>query len=412
MSFVGDWFISLFEGIAYVISRIIEGITQFINMLRQEILTIMHEIKQTIGEWLSSWVGGVAALLIVLLVYVVGPIAVGILEDVGIIGMLESMKEIMEKVGEAILVTIHWRELMLISDIASFIWDDYKNLINKLYNAMGSLSEELGYETGFIILAIRNARNVIRQAGILVGVPKEYIELEGMDATAQALQEVNDHFHYYAAHPEHFLEHLDDNVIYPYEDTASGTQGEFLAEIGEALQTARDTVDNLNNLKEATDKLVEDLPDEINSRINEWYLPVAKQWDNFYVNEYTARINTVDNIINRIDEYNAELKANQDKLKVISTKPMSYLWNLRYVDEAVFNVQIRLMGCLAWQGLQQVIDDNKKPGYEIGSVVASIIDSIKSFKPTPFFLTFEPETAGLENVKKIGAGKSWQVGDY
>jgi len=412
MPVVADFFHDLFEQIGIIVARIITGITQFIQMLKQEILTIMHHIKEAIAEWLSTWVGGLCAVLVVILVYVIGPIAVKFLTDIGLIGMLNAIKAILDKVGEAILIAVHWRELMLISDIAAFIWDDYRNMLNDLYSAFGSLSAELGYEAGFLSLAVRNAATVIRSAGNFLGVPKEYIELEAMDKTAEFLKGVNDHFHYYATHPEHVLKDLDQNIIYPYTDAASDTQGEILYEISETMNTVRTTVDNFNQLKQDTDQLIRDLPEEINSKINTWYKPIADQWDDFYINQYGVEVQRIDNIIERVEQYNQEIRDNADKLKVIATKPMAYLSNLRYVDEVLFNNQIRIMGCLAWQGLQQVLDEHKKPGFIPAGVLVKEMLKVLPVSKTPKILTFEPETLGLEEPQKIAPGKSWQVGDY
>ena len=399
-------------GVTGAIKTIVDFLTEVIHEIHKIFLTIMHGLKQFIGELLGSMFGGMCALLVVFLAVVLGPQIVLVLEALGIVAMFEAIYLLIDTSLEWILVAIHWRELMLVNDILQFIWDDYRALFLDLHAAIGSFSRDLAYDSGFLSLAFRNARNIVYSAGNLVGIPKEYMELEALEKTSDVLKRMEKNFHYYAANPERALKSIDDHIVYPYVDQASDVQARLLETVGAIWEMTHTTIDNFNTLKENIDQFIADLPDEINSRIYEWYAPISDAYDDWYANDYLVFKEKVDYIEEKMLEYRQEVQHDIDIINNRLEKPISNIAYLKSKNKLNYETQLRLLACLNIEGFNLIVEYYGKPKPLSETLKNKLHDALYIPPEPPKILSFEAGDGKLQDLKNINYQETWYVGDY
>lgn len=310
---------NLLKWIGDRVKELIIGLIDFIAYLVKQASKIvrwaLHSFKEWIAGLISTWWGALIILVTTVILIIVAPSFFASAAGKAVINFFVFIQEMAKKGIDALFVFLHMKEVLAFSDILKIFWDDYAKAIEQLNMGISSLSEELGYGTGILTSYMRNMRTVIYAAGITVGAPKEFVEMQYMDSTLKALDKIDKDFYKYADSPEKFIKDIDMSVMYPFYDAASQNQTNIISTIENVIIKSNETVNNLRTTKEALDKLVLDLPDEIQAKVSANFGVLSDTIDNFddkYIVPVQMQIQEVQTVLS---DYNKSVQANNKRIE-------------------------------------------------------------------------------------------------
>lgn len=198
----------------------------------------------------------------------------------------------LDSIGVQLLISTH--KLLL------EVWTSYRDAFKSINTAAAGLSNSLGYGGEFFPLLLTNIQNVYVATSAIFGVQPQESKIKFLTTSAEYLNKWQARFDLYAQNPGAILDELNQWVLDNSELQYSSKFSSLQKLVGVLSTTVTTTVKNLETLENAVNKLINDLPDEVFARVQNWYAPIHTQITDFENTYITPAINYLDEITSEL----------------------------------------------------------------------------------------------------------------
>ncbi len=292
----------------------------------------------------------------------------------------------------------------------SILPEFHKNLA-AIYEALGSLSEEIGKGVSFIMVFTETSRSLLHTAHALTKNGWLLSELEFAQGMSTWLGGIKDKLNSYMRDPSQIFADIQEAIV----SSSNEIIGEQLTGIWAAIDFAKDGVkktgDEIISLLNDLDRIQKDAPEEIQKAIAVWYEPFRKDFDTFLAENWgpfwTATEKNFD-IVTRllslhdvnIEEIQKRIKTPADLFRAMFALPVAE--SKAAVDETRATMSRILYGDFF-------------PSADLAPRVINRIASVSAFpvrEEAPQLLDYVPTSdLPVPAVPPMAAGESWYRGE-
>lgn len=307
---------------------------------------------------------------------------------------------------------MHWDTVKDAHDVGYIVSPEYREAVNEVYNQISEFSEELGLGSGFMLLALQNARNVIMDVGSFMGHPYDINEVDWVFMMGGYLQEFNNYAEEMVDNPGGLITDIQEYFERDLVNLKARTQIALIDTTTNIIGSAKALAQNVERLKSSIAKTIYELPDKIGRPIYEALEAGFDTVDNFLVNEFTPALEILEDVTGVLT---IDVDTHKGQLSVLSQQvlnPGEMLSNIdalpkteRLRQEAqITEITTRSFSTEATER-NEVIDETNKE-------LTTIADALQRERRPPAFLQLEYEGAPKPTSISNGVFASWQVGDY
>lgn len=313
---------------------------------------------------------------------------------------------------EDFLDWLRWDDIKKISDIAEIVSPEYREAVQDLYGQISQVSEQLGLGTGFMLLALSDARNVILDASSLMGRSYDLGEVAWISNLTGYLNEFNDKAEDFKNNPEGLI--LDIQAYFEPDiiDTRVGFQTTLIDFMGASIKGLKETGLKLVQLKDTLEQSILHLPAQISGPIYRHMEDEFEAFDTFMDDKFTPAIENTQKVVGILTELTGNHEKQIGDIAGLMSNPGEMLANINELPEIERLSQEDQICEISSRGYRteslernQAIDDNNKE-------LVLVEQALRKERKPPAFLQLEYH--GPPKPVRIASGvfASWQVGDY
>ncbi|MDD4893301.1 MAG: hypothetical protein PHH73_04800 [Candidatus Rickettsiella isopodorum] len=411
MSFIVDFFTGLAKIITGFVKTIVAFLTRLVDEIHTQILVIWHKFKVWVSEIMKDAIGGLFLLIWVTGLILIAPQVITAINNLGITQWIKGVIEWVQTSVAFVAQAIKLREIILVSDILYQVWDEYRKIFEPLNKAISDLSGDLGYITGFVNLFLQNLKTVIGDVCILLGYDEKAIDVIFLEEAIKVTKAIEDNFEYFTKHPERLMHWIEDNCIAPYYKTAGEIQTALYKEVNKVVEDLEKFSENVYKLKTDFDKLVRDLPEEIEDAIKKWWEPLSNKIDllySEYINPWRERLDKSDKLF---QEYVSANERDKKRIEAETKRIVQTLTQNLIDDPEAGKKDLQDLVCLLTIGIFKSIEHFSKTVKPNTDAISTMAEKIIVRIEVPETLTYEKELPFVVEEKLI-PHKSFFVGDY
>jgi hypothetical protein len=232
-------------------------------------------VLAAIGTYIAAGVGAVVSTVASIGVWVASEVA-GMVTSIGswigshVAPILEFTEDFVRGVVydfEHLLAAIHFKEIMAVNSMAMMVSSDYREMMNKVYGALGEYSKALGYSAEFISLALRNTRNLILDVSSSLGHKYDLADANWLSSLSAFLNKAQYLGDTYAKHPERLFADLENDIERHYVDAKGGFMQGFIGTVDNVVNGLSAAATTISRIDTDLSNLIRDLPETIRRHI-------------------------------------------------------------------------------------------------------------------------------------------------
>jgi len=189
----------------------------------------------------------------------------------------------------------------------------------RIYDALGSLSGELGKDMSFIMVFTETGRALLHTAYALSGNSWIRGEAEFADTMSTWLSGLKGKYDAYMRDPEKIFVDIQAAVSKASREELDNRMGEVFAAISAAADSAEKAGGEIIKLIDELDKIKKSAPEEIQAAMDVWYLPFRADYDRFIADKWVPFWETTDKAIgivsDQIEAHGIDIEALKRKIK-------------------------------------------------------------------------------------------------
>ena len=383
-----------------------------IDWVVAELRALRHDLIKAIGRWLSNDFAFLLTFIAAIFVAVHWPAILNMLKAAGSAVLNTAIvKQIKEGLVKIIDVN-KLIDLVFLNAVLKIIWPDYLAITQSFAEAVSALADELGEGSGYIHAYFAAQKGIVYGTNALLGNDPRLAEMTAYNQTSDFFKKIDDRFRRYAHDPGLVVRDFLDEVLIPAAEDQRDAQQGLVSDVRENYNRMLSQEDGLKLVQDSVNTFIEEMPDEIASRILKHWAPIdAKltQWIDYIDTELRPKI---DGIITAAEVRAADQEAINAYAAEKLADPLNAMLNYELANEAQQN---ELRGHnLATMG-QAMKEEGQIDSGAIANVYNNLFGNIHNLAralPGAPILRFEP--AGFVSIP-IGMSKkddSWFVGEF
>lgn len=307
---------------------------------------------------------------------------------------------------------MHWDDIKTVSDIGEIISPEYKQAVDDLYNEIAKVSDDLGLGSGYMLLALADARNVIMDTSSLLGRSYDIGEVAWIQNLTGYLGEFSDKAESYKNNPEGLL--LDIQSYFEPEiiATRTGFQNIMIGFMDTSVKGLKETALNLVKLKDSMETAILHLPAKISGPLYRHMEAEFKAFDTFIDDKFTPAIDAVQGVTALLSELGTTHTKQIGDISGLLSNPGEVLANINALPEIERLRQEDMITEISNRAYRTESRERNEVVDEANKELVLIADALEKERKPPSFLRLEyegkPRPVGIAD----GAFVSWQVGDY
>ena len=310
------------------------------------------------------------------------------------------------------LGAIHFSTLLAIHQVAYLVSDDYRILITSIYNDIAAVSGQLGLGTAFLLLAHRNARNIVLDASTMMGHSYDLAEITWLNQYVDYLKKFNIHAINYQNNPGAILHDIDEWVIKPATDFKAGIVSNLLTSIDAAAQIITETVNDITTLRNDFGQFLSDLPAQIRDKITPYVDDIFNKYDTWIRDDYKPTLAQFDNILDILGRQQIEQQSTMSDLVARLLHPADYLREIDKLPPDEREEQERALYELTTRPLAREIEETTTIAENVSFDLLKMIEALGAPYKPPAWLIPEVTVPGRPPGAPIVKRKTWFVGDF
>lgn len=312
----------------------------------------------------------------------------------------------------AFLEAIHFTTLLHIHQVAYILSGDYREMMSHVYSEISEVSVALGLGSGYLILAHRNARNVILDVSGMMGRPFDLAEITWLTEYSDYLKKFNTQVKKYQADPGSILHDIDDWLIKPAADLKASIMRNVITIIDDSAMALKDTVSDVSKLRTDLGQLITDLPPKIRAEIEPRIEGVFEKYDTWIIEDYKPALKEFDRLIGVLkiqqDTHRQNISGLVDRLK----KPADYLLELDSFDPDLKREQENSIHELSTRTYMRQAYDVRSDVSSITFAFHKLAEALEITIPPAEWMIPEKIEPGRPAKTPVEPRKTWDVGDY
>ncbi len=402
--------------VAEAVWAAIAAVAVFVSTVVGTIATFVAGIAAVIGSALAAAAGAVAQAVVI--------VGLNIWEGVTWLGdwiaththyVFEFLQDWIKGVVydfEKLLATIHFKEIMAINSMAMLVSEDYRNMMKKVYKALGQLSDALELGTNFIVLAVRNTRNLVLDVSTMMGAKYDLAEVAWLAEFNKFTQHIQKYAYAYKNNPEQLLTDLANAIEIPAMNTKGSFMQQFISTVSDLGKISEKIVTDVGIVTKDLNALISGLPSTISDAIKPGWKAWNTEWTEFQNSTFKPSIQTIQGITKSLG---ADMEKTKTELAAAAAKIKTPKENL---------TAIKTMSVLDQQevldGLTRVENElDAKQYMEFSLLISPVHEEFSQLlkepvtsRPPPSFLKLEPSPVGVGTETLVSRVTSPFVGDY
>ena len=316
-----EWINAVYDWIDLLLK---DAMLWFINMIGSGIREIgiqinkaRHWMNQAIADFINAPGGGIAALFVAILAgYAIVGISVLLIESGAWAAIVKFLDDV-EKFTLGFFDVTFLKLLTTLNKILQFVWTDYREAWKGIWEGIAAIAADLGYATNFIQNIVGVYRAMAYGICSIAGFGPELIETQFTNEVLAFLDTIDAKWEEYARSPEQLMVDFDAWMYSRMFDTYTGqwtALRDGLVSINTTLNTAVESIDAIDD---ALWKLRSDFDIELQAAVDQWLSWVHDDWEYWLENSWNKYIDTVQGILEIIDE---SIKQNADRIDELEVK--------------------------------------------------------------------------------------------
>jgi len=342
-------------------------------------------------NWITGWLGDV--------LYTIGS---------WIWGKLEWLWSVMKDLAEA----IHLKTIMRVHEIMLIVNPWYRNVMKRVYAALGEASHALGFVPEFLVLAIRNTRNLVLDFSTSIGHKYDLAEVAWLKSLDNFLSHMSTKMKQYEKNPEELFHDLAQLLEKPAMDGKGGFLSTMWTSVEELLDRAVKAGQDIQQVTRDFQRLLLDLPGFIRQYLPPELLEAVAAASHVITSDILPKLTELDRTIEAARKREEDLRK---KLTEAAAKILSPVETIRKLPEATLPEQQEVFDALAKiqepRYAQAVLDLSRA----MTGLHAELDQALKlpvPEVPAPSILRLEPVTPAVAPLAPGVSRRGWSVGDY
>ncbi|MFQ6009357.1 MAG: hypothetical protein ACE5K8_10465 [Candidatus Zixiibacteriota bacterium] len=312
----------------------------------------------------------------------------------------------------AIAGATHFYLALKIHRIAWLVSPQYRQMIQKLTHNLMSLSRDLGWGVSTMLLLFNDARNLVLSVSGLLGRSYDLAQVVWLSRMKDILTWVDYYLNKRAFTFNLFLDLLDNFVFKPYTTATANWIGGVVTTVQSALNSIEAITMQVQDVRNALQELLGDIPYTIGTYVSERLEPVFKQFDEIINVWITPNIQRIDEALGELVDTTDDLRQSMSEQLRRLLYPAGYLSEIdkfsgvdrRWQEDVVGDFATRSYRRINTQWMGYISDEYDR--------WQRIIDALKSQQHPPAWAI--AEVPGLQYPRGIEPQprKTWNVGDY
>ena len=404
-----------------------------INAIKKALRTALYYLEKALAKWLSTDWGILTAVLAAIAVVILAPQVASLLAKLPMVIKIKAwVASIKQGVG-VLLYRLHLTELAAISKILEAIWPEYRRIVRLFENAIGDLSEQLGYGSAMAVAIFGDVRSIMHASYSILGMDPKAKELAWFDSTQGWLERIDKNFYKYAYDPGALIDDVIEDLVIPASKAATDAQLAALEDAKRLDERATEIADNLQLVVRDVDHIVATLPDDMTKHFMEHWEPISRDLNKAIEAVRADLLDRYSDVVEAWDEYARRQDEITSALALAANQPLAMMRNLSglpIADQAEFARGLsELYGRGSLEALEEYSSGERSlaslapPPYVSpapgGPVSPGAPPAYAAPEPTGFELAAGREALlGLEAAgdpyapgKQAKDGRSWYVGE-
>lgn len=310
------------------------------------------------------------------------------------------------------LTAIHFSTLLSIHQVAYLVSEDYRGMIVGVYNDVARVSGQLDLGTAFLLLAHRNARNIVLDASSMMGQSYDLGEVTWLNQYVEYLRKFNDKASQYRNNPGEILHDIDEWLVKPSVDFKAGITAQIITSIDAAAGLITTTVQDLTTLRYDFGQLISDLPAQIQDKITPYVADIFTKYDTWIKNDYKPALKQFDDILEALGSQHTEAQITVAGLIERLKNPVDYLREIEWLGPDEREQQEQALYDLTTKPLQREITETTGIAEAVSFEMEKLLEALEYESPPPAWynkeVTAPARPAGAPVVKR----NTWFVGDF
>lgn len=311
-----------------------------------------------------------------------------------------------------IATALHLKTVLNIHNIAMLISEDYRKFWSDFYAELANVSKALGYDAYYLALVFRNSRTLIIDSATAMGYSYDEANMVWLDKFDKYLITFSKNAENYAENPEALFHDLSLYLEKEAVNDKTTFVAKLLTSISEVASVVDVTVRDLILIRDDLDKLIRDLPDNIESQIRPHVDGFFKHFDSFIDNDYyPAQVD----LQKKLGLFGIELDKNAENVfKVVKrlAKPADYLLEIDAMDERDRLDQESKIADIVTRPLAAEAAAIQVAAKPSAMELKAIGDAARDRTDLPEWIVPEIKTPLRPPDKKAIPRETWFVGDY
>lgn len=412
MGFIAD----IFEAIGNIIHAVITGIRDAIVWIGKKIFDFLKGW----GKWL-----------------VVGVVALALFAPGLMAGILIGIKTIVTTVGQVVwtvgkfvvtkifttvkwlsgtfqsfLQAIHFKELMMLNQMAMILSKDYREMMLKVYQQISEFSQQVFGRAEVLQLLLQGSRQLIYASSSAVGYPVDIAEVEWVQYLDETLSKVADNAEKYQNTPEAIFDDIAEWVYKPIGDKYSTINQGFVTFTEGLVNSVGGLTETVFGINEQTQNVVSYLPSPLRGTLQKTLEPIDNRITEFQYDVYEPKMAEIDHVLSQTAKENETNRQRMSSLTDRLINPADYLTELDDLPTEVRVPEKRKIDISLQEPERQEIDQVNTHVKEYQVETDIQFEEIRVPAPItrqPIVLDKEPV-----DIKKppVQGRSGWFVGDY
>lgn len=312
----------------------------------------------------------------------------------------------------AFLEAIHFYTLLKIHNLGMIFSKDYRDMINRVYREISDVFYKIGMSKDLIIALIQDARNVIMDAGSLMGWSYDIGEISYLKSLNGFLTEISPKLYEFKRQPYKILTYLADNMEKPAVEAKRTFMGTLVSSVDGITILVDKTATTLVSLRDNVESLSLHLPEKIGREFHEWLDPVLSDFDDIIENEYRPAVKKINAAIDIITDTQTSHTDRLGNLTRSILNPGDLMSNIDKLPELERLRQEMLVSEISNREAVRegkVLENKVSATYE---GLKSIFEAVKEIPPKPPYYVKEIPGPVFPPGKLPRKQMTWFVGDF
>lgn len=302
-----DWINDFWNELCNFFSNIFDAISQFFSDFWRELCRVFTNIWEAIEDY---WVI-IVVVIIIVCVWYFAPALMGyatVLEGSGSIGSWIAIHNTCFVAAiTAFTQAIHLSALLTISSVLETIWPQYRQMIGKVYQAVGNYSQAIG-QGDWVPILLMNARVLVMDASTSMGKPYNLAELTWFANLEKWTKVLVEKAAYYQEHPETIMMDIEDILVKEAQDGKAGVMRFVFSFMDATSAFTKKTLDTFVKIEADVNKLIKDLPDFIVGEYRPMVSALHKEFRDFVDKNFTPAYNAIRESLGILYDYHYQTR--------------------------------------------------------------------------------------------------------